>query len=148
MNSTGCNVNVNFLRDKADDRTENLIVGAVEAVLQGENREHGDLSVILADDSMLQRYNREWLGIDLPTDVLSFDLSDREDSRVEGDIYISLDRVHVQAEEAGMEPENELIRLVVHGVLHLCGMDHKDDVSLSRMIEHGEIYVRSVFKGL
>ncbi len=124
------------------------IFNVVKEIAKDEGREIKELSVILADDVMLQRYNREWLGIDIPTDVLSFDLSDREDNRVEGDIYISLDRVHVQAEEAGIEPENELIRLVVHGVLHLCGMDHKDDVSLSRMIEHGEIYVRRVFEGL
>jgi len=122
-----------------------MISSVVKAVALGEERARGDITVILADDELLHQLNLEWLGIDVSTDVLSFDLSNNSEDKLEGDIYISLDRVRSQAQEHSVKPEKELLMLTAHGMLHLCGMDHNDDVSLREMIDRGEKYVQMVF---
>ncbi len=120
------------------------ITAVIKGIAHGEDRIRGDITVILADDELLRQLNREWLGLDTTTDVLSFDLSDDSADRAEGEIYVSLDRVHSQAKERCDRPENELLRLIAHGMLHLCGRRHGDDVSLRRMIDRGEKYVQMV----
>ncbi|NQT35075.1 rRNA maturation RNase YbeY [bacterium] len=140
------------------------IFEVIKDTARGEERKIAGLSVILGDDDLLRRLNRQWLRIDEPTDVLSFDLTDElqvettanhesrvtnhksRKSAIDGEIYVSLDRVRAQAVEHGDKPERELLRLVVHGMLHLCGIDHDDDVSLREMIERGENYVQKVYK--
>lgn len=94
--------------------------------------EHEEISVFLCGDARIQELNREYRGMDKPTDVLSFslneDLTDGEEelpSRyVLGDIIISLDTMHKQAELYGHSTERELAYLTVHGALHILGYDH------------------------
>lgn len=86
-----------------------------------------ELTIVLADDARLQELNREYLGIDAPTDVLSFPASETDPetgARYIGDILISIPRAQAQAEAAGHPLESEVQLLVVHGVLHLLGHDH------------------------
>jgi len=99
------------------------------------------LSVLICDDAMMQRLNRDYRGVDAVTDVLSFaDIPDsREDGpspapvatsldesgpRYIGDIVLALPFVRNQAEELGVPWEEELRRLIVHGILHLAGHTH------------------------
>ena len=91
-----------------------------------------DLSIVLSDDNHLQNLNRQFLGIDAPTDVLSFPADEPEpdpDSQVQylGDIIISYPRALSQASAGGHALLDELRLLVVHGVLHLLGYDHADE---------------------
>lgn len=86
-----------------------------------------ELTILLTDDAQLQALNLQYLGIDAPTDVLSFpaELVDPETSAPYlGDILISTPRAQIQAEAGGHPLESELQLLVVHGVLHLLGFDH------------------------
>ncbi len=138
-------IEVFFMRDESGKHSDELIKKTAIEVLHGENKILNSLSIIISDDGMLQQLNRDSLGIDEPTDVLAYDLSEESKDEIEGEIYISLDRVDVQAAEHSVEPETELLRLVVHGILHLCGMDHDDDVSLKEMIDHGEKYINRVY---
>ena len=96
----------------------------------------GDLSVILTGDARLQQLNRDYLGIDAPTDVLSFPASemDPETSALYlGDVLISISRARRQARMAGHPLEAELQLLVVHGVLHLLGYDHAEPEDKKKM---------------
>ncbi len=96
----------------------------------------GDLSIALSDDRRLQQLNRDFLGIDAPTDVLSFPAaeSDPESGAVYlGDIVISVEHARKQALAAGHPLEAEVQLLVVHGVLHLLGYDHARPAEKSRM---------------
>ncbi len=86
---------------------------------------------LLSDDRELRRLNRRFLGRDYPTDVLSF--PDRDGSL--GDIAISVDRARRQAAEFGHSLEEELSILMLHGVLHLLGMDHERDRGRMRRTE-------------
>lgn len=96
----------------------------------------GDLSIVLTDDAQLHELNRDYLGIDAPTDVLSFSASETDPEtarRYLGDILISVPRADEQARAAGHALEAETQLLVVHGTLHLLGFDHAEDADKARM---------------
>lgn len=84
------------------------------------------MSITFDDDARLAELNREYLGRTGPTDVIAFDLSGK-DAGLVGDVYISVDRAAAQAEEHGVPRKEELLRLEVHGILHLLGYDHERD---------------------
>ncbi len=107
-----------------------LLRRAVRETLRGEGVRTGELSLTLLDDAGIRELNREWLGHDRVTDVLSFALHAEEapaaGGPILGDVYVGLDQAGRQAAEAGVSLEEELVRLAVHGVLHVCGHDHPD----------------------
>lgn len=103
----------------------------LEYARKKENLEDTELefSVIIVDNKRIHEINKEYRGIDRPTDVISFALEDNEEIefdhyRVLGDIYISIDKVREQAREYGHSEKRELAFLTVHGFLHLLGYDH------------------------
>lgn len=116
---------------------ENLLERAARAVLEHESESQaGELSIVLTDDDRLQELNRDYLGIDAPTDVLSFPASETDPqtgARYIGDILISVPRARSQAEAGGHPVESELQLLVVHGMLHLLGYDHAEPEEKARM---------------
>lgn len=106
-----------------------------QAVLAHQSSD-GDLTIILTDDAQLRELNREYLGIDVPTDVLSFPASETDPEtarRYLGDILVSIPRAEAQARAAGHALEAEVQLLVVHGTLHLLGHDHAGDEEKARM---------------
>lgn len=95
-----------------------------------------ELTLVIGDDALLQQYNRQYLGIDAPTDVLSFpaEYTDPDtQARYLGDILISLPRAQQQSTAGGQPLADELQLLVVHGVLHLLGHDHTSSAEAGRM---------------
>lgn len=117
--------------------SKNLLERAARAVLEQESEsQESALSIVLTDDARLQELNREYLGIDAPTDVLSFPASETDPqtgTRYIGDILISAPRARSQAQAAGHPLESEIQLLVVHGVLHLLGYDHAGPEEKARM---------------
>jgi probable rRNA maturation factor len=83
----------------------------------------GAIEITLTDDAALRALNQSWRGIDRATDVLSFHYHD-DGLPVAGDLVISIDRWHEQARRYRTTRGRELARLVVHGALHLAGLDH------------------------
>ncbi len=85
-------------------------------------------SVIIVDNKKIHEINKQYRGVDRPTDVISFALEEDEDYEVKerllGDIYISIDKVYEQAKEYNHSVKRELFFLVTHGFLHLLGYDH------------------------
>jgi len=97
------------------------------------------VSIVIADNSKLQELNNQFLGIDAPTDVLSFPSEEVDPDTGEpylGDIILSLPKAQNQAEEAGHSLEAETQLLIVHGMLHLLGYDHAEDAEKREMWEH------------
>ena len=95
-----------------------------------------DMTIVLTDDAQLHKLNREYLGVDAPTDVLSFPAAESDPetgASYLGDILISLPRAKQQAEAAGHSVEAEVQLLVVHGTLHLLGHDHASAQEKARM---------------
>ena len=98
-------------------------------VVKKEKLENCLFNVIIVDNDYIHKLNKEYRGIDRPTDVISFALEDEEDSikldfRVLGDIYISLDKTYEQSKLYDHSFLRELSFLTIHGLLHLLGYDH------------------------
>jgi len=114
-----------------------LIERAVHAALTHQKEALDvNLSVVLTDNRRLQKLNRDYLGIDAPTDVLSFPASESDPetgTRYIGDILISVPYATKGAKQAGNSLEAELQLLVVHGVLHLLGHDHAKPKEKTKM---------------
>lgn len=101
----------------------------IDYALKYENVENAIMNVIIVDNEKIHKINREYRGIDRPTDVISFALEDDKtfvniDYRILGDIYISIDKVYEQANAYNHSIRRELSFLTVHGILHLLGYDH------------------------
>ena len=129
----------------------------VRAALASEGRSGGEIGVALADDTLLRALNRDYRGLDKTTDVLSFGYDEsgelvapggpgsndgappaarrsaRPDRIVNGDLVISMDRVREQARRFRVSEGQELARLIVHGALHLAGLDHRHDAERRAM---------------
>lgn len=92
-------------------------------VAASHDRRIGNVNYLFCDDRDILRANREFLGHDYFTDIITFDYTHKD--RINGDIFISLDTVASNAEELGVGYDSELLRVIAHGVLHLCGIDDK-----------------------
>lgn len=116
---------------------ERVLTAAAEAALVYEGAA-GDITISVVDDEEIHRMNREYRGVDRPTDVLSFPAAEGDafpaiPDAFLGDIAISLPRAEMQAEEYGHSLLRELTFLTVHGTLHLLGYDHMMDEDRARM---------------
>lgn len=116
---------------------QDLLERAAKVALEHQSESlDSELSIILTDDARLHELNLNYLGVDAPTDVLSFPASETDPetgARYIGDILISTPRAQTQADAAGHSLEAEVQLLVVHGVLHLVGHDHAEAKEKARM---------------
>jgi probable rRNA maturation factor len=97
-------------------------------ILEILGRQEVELCVVLTDNADIQALNREYLGRDRPTNVISFPQQEGEGLKGShlGDVVISVERAAEEALEAGMETMERIRALLVHGICHLCGYDHED----------------------
>ena len=95
----------------------------IKAVAASYGRKVGEIGYLFVDDEKILEVNREYLVHDYYTDVITFDYD--EDDTVSGDIVISLDTVRSNAQLFGKTYEEELYRVIIHGILHLCGINDK-----------------------
>ena len=95
----------------------------VKAVAATYGKKVGDIAYIFCDDEKILEVNREYLQHDYYTDIITFDYS--EDDTISGDLFISLDTVKSNSELVGSTYEQELFRVIIHGILHLCGINDK-----------------------
>jgi len=117
-------------------------------VLRTENRCRGGVNIILATDADLRKMNEQYLGRDYPADVMAFPMGGDEHPRAEdtvmGEIYVSLDRARQQARDYSVTFVQEVERLVIHGLLHLCGYDHEDKEEAGRMRTREDQFLETV----
>jgi rRNA maturation RNase YbeY len=95
----------------------------IERVAASHNRILGNLTYIFCDDTYILEVNKQYLEHDYFTDVITFDYCTRRLLR--GDMVISLETVRTNAEMVGATYDDELLRVIIHGILHLCGIDDK-----------------------
>jgi len=120
------------------------IEAAVRWVLREEAVKTAELSVALLDDAEIARMNEEYLEHDGPTDVISFALHHRGDPPL-GDVYVGVEQAVRQAAEFGVTPAEEVLRLAVHGTLHVLGYDHPKEAGRveSEMFARQEALLKS-----
>lgn len=98
----------------------------VKNISQSDGYRIGELNYVFCSDNYLLEINRQYLDHDYFTDIITFDNSE-EEKLLEGDIYISIDRVRENAAEFHADFETELRRVIIHGLLHLMGWEDGDE---------------------
>jgi probable rRNA maturation factor len=138
-------VSIRIYYDEITFRVKNWrkIKKVIEKVIANENKISGDLNFILTSDSELKKINTEFLNHNYFTDVICFDYG--EEKIVSGEIYISADTVRSNAKNYKVSYNNETLRVIIHGVLHLCGHNDKTYEERSEM-RNQEDYWLDIFE--
>ena len=133
-------VNYNYEADfnlVDEDKLTNWILDAIKK----EGYKIGDINYIFCTDEYLHKLNVEFLNHDTLTDIISFDYT--VGKIIQGDIYISIDRVRDNAIDYGVDFKDELLRVMIHGVLHFCGYKDKTRDESKVMRAKEEYYMAS-----
>ncbi len=111
----------------------------INAVVLSENKSEGEINFILCDDEYLLKINQDFLDHDTFTDIISFD--NTIGNQLNGDIFISAERVTDNAKEFMVSVEQEMRRVLIHGILHFCGYKDKseEDEKLMRQKENEKL---------
>lgn len=117
----------------------------IEKVISKENIISGDLNFILTNDSVLKKINNEFLKHNYNTDVISFNYDDQ--SNLAGEVYISIDTVKRNAKNYKVSYRNEMIRVIIHGVLHICGYEDRNDIEKREMRKQEDFWLK-IYKEL
>ena len=112
------------------EQTVHTAIAAAAAALATAN---GEVSIVLTDDAGIKKLNRDWRGIDKPTNVLSFPASKTGGAKLLGDIVIAYETLTQECEDEGRIFLHHLAHLTVHGFLHLIGYDHQNDSQADEM---------------
>ena len=118
---------------------EDTYASWIETIIESENKILGEISYIFCDDDFLHIINMQYLNHDTLTDIISFDYT--EGDIISGDIFVSVERVEDNAKDFNVPFDEELKRVLAHGVLHYCGYKDKsdDDALLMRSKEEEKI---------
>jgi rRNA maturation RNase YbeY len=111
----------------------------LSAVIDSEGHKEGEINYIFCDDDYLLRLNKKFLNHDTLTDIISFDYT--EGKLINGDIYISVERVAENAREFNVPFTNELQRVMAHGILHYCGYNDKSEGQIRQMRVKENLYL-------
>ena len=119
------------------------LAALVRRILKEEKKSADSINLVLVGDEYLLDVNRKFLNHNYLTDVISFDLA--ENSPIDGEVYVSVDRARVQARRYKVPLEREVLRLMVHGVLHLCGWDDKTRSQKLKMRKRENTFIEPFF---
>ncbi|MCH7495445.1 MAG: rRNA maturation RNase YbeY [Candidatus Marinimicrobia bacterium] len=113
----------------------------MQSVLQGEKKEYDSVSVLFVSDSEIREINKDYLGHDYSTDVITFPLND-EPENLEGEIYVSYETTKNNSLNYNVPHSNEILRVVIHGILHLVGYDDSTDSQKEEMKKKEDHYIQ------
>ncbi len=112
----------------------------IDAAIQSENKIPGEINIIFCDNEFLYDLNIKYLHHDTFTDIITFNNAETPDL-IQGDIFISIDQVRENAKQYGVSFVNELNRVIIHGIMHLCGYNDKRDDEIKEMREKEDYYL-------
>ena len=119
----------------------------VVSCVEKKKRKVGDIYFIFCSDTFLWEMNKEYLNHDSYTDIITFDYSQEDPKKaISGDIFISIDRVKENAEKFSKTLEDELHRVIIHGVLHLLGYKDKTKIAKAEMTKQEDLCLKALQK--
>ncbi|RMF57209.1 MAG: rRNA maturation RNase YbeY [Calditrichaeota bacterium] len=117
-------------------------------ILRNEGRTAAEINIVLVSDAYIKELNAKYRHIEAETDVLAFGLTPPDSPEVEGEVYISMERVAENAATYGVTPEEELKRMVAHGVLHLVGYEDQTERQKREMTKREDYYLSREVRNL
>lgn len=135
-------VSFNFVDTKDILSQKNKIKSWIKSVVEQRGWKTGEISYIFCSDEYLLNVNQTYLKHDYFTDIITFDYTDA--TKVSGDLFISIDRVRDNAQELNLSFEQELHRVIIHGVLHLLGLKDKTEEEAKEMRKAEEECLKSM----
>jgi probable rRNA maturation factor len=124
-------INFNFEQVEIPDFDNARVTKWIKKIAAGYGKHVGMINYVFCDDSKILSINKQFLNHDYYTDIITFDYS--EGNKIAGDIYISLDTVYSNATELNIDYVQEIDRIIIHGVLHLCGQADKTPAERAAM---------------
>jgi rRNA maturation RNase YbeY len=124
---------INFFTETEFKINEDEINSWLLSVIASEDKNLGEINYIFCDDAYLLSINQQYLDHDTYTDIISFDTSEGND--LSGDIFISVERIKENAQQFNVSVDDELKRVLAHGILHFCGYKDKTDDEAKLMRE-------------
>ena len=127
----------------------------IAKTIEGKRKKTGDISFVFCSDAFLLEMNKEYLNHDTYTDIITFDYSQSEENQfplkkgargISGDIFISIDRVKENANKFSKTFEDELHRVIIHGVLHLLGYKDKTKIAKAEMTKQEDFCLKALKK--
>jgi probable rRNA maturation factor len=121
---------------------EATVISAANEIISEYHLELGYINVVFLSDDELLKMNVEYLGHDYYTDIITFNYAENP-KRIEAELYISIDRVKENAETNHVSFNEEMIRVIIHGTLHLAGFDDQTDAEKTEMRRLEDQYIKS-----
>jgi len=133
-----------YSKDDFHCENQDAISSWITSTIHFEGCEEGDIEIVFCNDSFLHQLNVEFLKHDTLTDIISFDYS--VGKQIHGEVYISIERVLENAALFKTDFENELHRVIIHGILHYCGYNDKTEAESEQMrVKEEEALARRSF---
>ena len=131
---------INFFQEEVSFQLnhEDILKGWISTIIQNAKQSFDTINFIYCSDNYLLEINKEYLDHDYYTDIITFDNREDDESALNADIFISIDRVKENAGQLNLLFEQELHRVMVHGVLHLLGLKDKTEAQKKEMRESEE----------
>jgi rRNA maturation RNase YbeY len=130
---------IHHIIDNYNTPEDQEIIAFLQKLIEKEHFVVGNINIIYTDNSEILDLNKNYLDHHYYTDVITFDYN--EGQTLNGDIYISLDKVSENSQDYGTSFYNELLRVVIHGVLHLIGYKDKTDEEIQQMRSKEDLYL-------
>lgn len=141
-------ISFSFIDTKTIPLKKKEIKSWIKNVIEQRGGKLGDISYIFCNDEYILNVNKEYLNHDYYTDIITFDYTEKDYSsdkmKISGDLFISLDTVKSNSEELGLDFNQELHRVIIHGVLHLLGFKDKTDKEAKEMRKAEEECLKSM----
>ena len=136
---------IQFLSENIEipDFDQSKVSRWIKLVANEYSKKAGNINYVFCDDERILEVNKQYLQHDYYTDIITFDNS--TDRIISGDIFISLDTVSSNAEELGVDFHHELNRIMIHGILHLCGQDDRSPESRKEMTRKENIALKQLY---
>lgn len=115
----------------------------ISSAISAENKTLKKVNCIFCSDQYLLNINRQYLSHDFYTDIITFDNSESK-NEIEGDIFISIERIRENKDKFNSSFENELHRVIIHGILHLIGYKDKSQADIKKMREKEDFYLQQL----
>ena len=137
---TGFKNMIQFFYEDSEESINKDYIKWLENIIYSEQKKLGNINYIFGDDEFILKINQDYLQHDYYTDIITFDMV--KGKTISGEIFVSLQRILDNATNLKKDKDEELRRVLAHGILHLCGYKDKEETEITEMREKEDFYLK------